>query len=280
MKYNVGICLYGLPREIEICQKFNATFFEKLNIQPYYFCHTWLTTDFKFKKTYNYSDDIRNTLNPVVVEQDNTVDYIEKYCEQKNIELDQNTRRDITHAGCREIGQFLSLERSVQLLQENKNNVPSLDLIIIKRYDVIFDYLKKHNNLLEQITELIENKDKPIIYQPVIDGSVVRGYPQASCYYFLTNLCGAETFAEDFGYNIILLRKKRSNITDFNTVDSYLYDKNCDSVRNKHVYWFQQYINNVHSKRITADVKHTVVRHTCAQEDSFEEINRKFNLLL
>ena len=32
MKYNVGICLYGLPREIEICQKFNAPFFEKLNI--------------------------------------------------------------------------------------------------------------------------------------------------------------------------------------------------------------------------------------------------------
>ena len=48
MKYNVGICLYGLPREIEICQKFNAPFFEKLNIQPYYFCHTWLTTDYKF----------------------------------------------------------------------------------------------------------------------------------------------------------------------------------------------------------------------------------------
>ena len=166
MKYNVGICLYGLPREIEICQKFNASFFKKLNIQPYYFCHTWLTTDYKFKKTYNYSDYIENNIKPVVVEQDNTVEYIEKYCNQKNIELDSNTRRNITHAGCREIGQFLSLERSVQILEENKNKVPDLDLIMIKRYDVIFNYTEKHNNLSQQITELIENKkDNSQAYQ-------------------------------------------------------------------------------------------------------------------
>ena len=276
MKYNVGICLYGLPREIEICQKFNATFFEKLNIQPYYFCHTWLTTDYKFKKTYNYSDYIENNINPVVVEQDDTVEYIEKYCNQKNIELDSNTRRNITHAGCREIGQFLSLERSVQILKENKNKVPDLDLIIIKRYDVVFNYSEKHNNLSQQIAELIENKKDPIVYQPIIDGTVVEGYPQASCYYFLTNEYGAQVFSEDFGYNIILLRKKLSNITDFKNVDNYLYDQNWNSVRNKHVFWLQQYINNVHSKKITPDIKHTVVRHTCTQEDSFEEIARKF----
>ena len=66
MKYKVGICLYGLPREIEICQKFNAPFFEKLNIQPYYFCHTWLTTDYKFKKTYNYSDYIENNIKHIL----------------------------------------------------------------------------------------------------------------------------------------------------------------------------------------------------------------------
>ena len=276
MKYNVGICLYGLPREIEICQKFNASFFKKLNIQPYYFCHTWLTTDYKFKKTYNYSDYIENNIKPVVVEQDNTVEYIEKYCNQKNIELDSNTRRNITHAGCREIGQFLSLERSVQILEENKNKVLDLDLIMIKRYDVIFNYTEKHNNLSQQITELIENKKDPIVYQPILDGTVVEGYPQASCYYFLTNIHGAKTFSEDFGHNIILLRKKRSNITDFKNVDNYLYDQNWNSVRNKHVFWLQQYINNVHSKRITTDVEHTVVRHTCTQEDSFEEINRKF----
>ena len=276
MKYNVGICLYGLPREIEICQKFNASFFKKLNIQPYYFCHTWLTTDYKFKKTYNYSDYIENNIKPVVVEQDNTVEYIEKYCNQKNIELDSNTRRNITHAGCREIGQFLSLERSVQILEENKNKVPDLDLIMIKRYDVIFNYTEKHNNLSQQITELIENKKDPIVYQPILDGTVVEGYPQASCYYFLTNIHGAKTFSEDFGHNIILLRKKRSNITDFKNVDNYLYDQNWNSVRNKHVFWLQQYINNVHSKRITTDVEHTVVRHTCTQEDSFEEITRKF----
>ena len=138
MKRKIAICLYGLPREIEICKAFNTRFFEQLQLEPYFFCHTWLTEDYKFKKTYNDLERIKKVLGPVIVEQHDPVEYINKYCEDKNIDIDSNTFRDITHAGCRQIGQFLSLERCIQLLEENEHKIPNFDIVLIQRYDVIF----------------------------------------------------------------------------------------------------------------------------------------------
>jgi hypothetical protein len=279
MKRKIAICLYGLPREIEICKAFNTRFFEQLQLEPYFFCHTWLTEDYKFKKTYNDLERIKKVLGPVIVEQHDPVEYINKYCEDKNIDIDSNTFRDITHAGCRQIGQFLSLERCIQLLEENEHKIPNFDIVLIQRYDVIFkldrgDHVQHIINT--QINDIIENPDKPIIYQPLIDGALIGGYPQASCYYFLTNRIGASTFAENFGYNIITTYKQKNNPNRLSYFDGYLYDKKANGVRNKHAFFFQQYINNVQASCATHHIKHLVVRHTCTEKDSWEDIQRKF----
>lgn len=292
MERNIAVCLYGLPRKLEISKKFNSYFFRQLKLTPYFFCHTWLTTDYKFKKTYDHLEYIKNILNPTIVEQDDPVEYIKSYCTRKNLDISSNAFKDIIHAGCRPVGQFLSLERSVQLLQENKHNIPKFDIVLLIRYDVAlqleplnlrkdkFNYdkdwnIKIHNTLDSQINDLIENINEPIIYQPLISGAINGGYPQASCYYFLTNKIGAYTFTENFGYNLISTYEQKNNPNRVPYFNDYLYDKDLNGVRNKHAYWLQQYINRV-KMSLSEKIQHVVIRDACTLGDTFEEIKNKF----
>ena len=57
--------------------------------------------------------------------------------------------------------------------------------------------------------------------------------------------------------------------------NDYLYDRDLNGVRNKHAYWFQQYINRV-KMVLSEKIQHTVVRDACTLEDTFEEIKNKF----
>ena len=80
----------------------------------------------------------------------------------------------------------------------------------------------------------------------------------------------------NFGKNIITTYKQRNNPNRVSYFDDYLYDKKANGVRNKHAYFFQQYINNVQLCNITHHIKHLVVRHTCTKKDSWEDIQKKF----
>lgn len=274
MKYNVGICLYGLPRVYKVCQKYNDIFFNQIGITPYYFCHGWNTVDLKYDTSYNASDDIKNIIKPVSLQHEVTKECVDEYCRARNISMRPEVYKRIKGGNFHSVSQFVSLEKSVQLLLQNLENIPKLDFIITKRYDVAFNYRPVGSNLEKQIQELKDNPSTPIVYQPILHNLIVDGYSQASCYYFLTNLCGAKTLAEDFGENAIRLASKVYDIENANTEEGYL--NNSDSVRNKHMYWLQQYLNDVEGRLISPNLQHSVVRNTCTMQDTFEDVLRKF----